>query len=572
MARLRIGSRGSQLALWQAHHIRALLQERGHEVELEIIKTTGDKITDVALAKVGTKGMFTKEIEEALSEGRVDLAVHSLKDLPTELSREFEIAAITTRENPNDVFCSVKYNSIEELPQRARVGTSSLRRQAQLKAVRPDLEIFPLRGNVDTRLRKLEGGEYDAIILAAAGLNRLGKTELVKQIIPAEIMCPAAGQGALGIEIRAGDSETREHLAFLDDAAARATTTCERALLNKLGGGCQVPIGASAQAQNGRIHLEAIVAHPDGSVVLARGARRKRSGKAGRRSWRYATSARRRRHSRRSLRRGIRCAATTVRGRAKRPLSGVRVLVGRARHQAGALSSGLRKLGAEVVEIPFIEIRRPRSYKPLDTTLKNLETYDWLILTSVNGVDALWERLAKLRIGKKLLGHLKVAAIGPATRKAIEKRGLRVDVVPEEYVAESVVKSLRSKVRGKRVLLARAKVARDVIPRELRKLGAQVDVVEAYETVVPSASRTRLRAMMRNPAKRPHVITFTSSSTVKNFVALAGKIPSSVRNGITLASIGPVTSATLGELGLGADIEAKEYTIPGLIQAILGRG
>jgi hydroxymethylbilane synthase len=248
MARLRIGSRGSQLALWQAHHIGALLRERGHEVELEIIKTTGDKITDVPLAKVGTKGMFTKEIEEALAEGRIDLAVHSLKDLPTELSPGFEIAAVTKRENPRDVFCSCKFKSIDDLPQGARVGTSSLRRQAQLKAVRPDLNIHPLRGNVDTRLRKLEAGEYDAVILAAAGLNRLGKTELVRQVIPVEVMCPAAGQGALGIEIRAGDSLTRQHLAFLDDAAARATTTCERALLNKLGGGCQVPIGASAMA------------------------------------------------------------------------------------------------------------------------------------------------------------------------------------------------------------------------------------------------------------------------------------------------------------------------------------
>jgi hydroxymethylbilane synthase len=268
MARLRIGSRGSQLALWQAHHISALLRECGHEVELEIIKTTGDKITDVALAKVGTKGMFTKEIEEALAEGRIDLAVHSLKDLPTELSQGFEIAAVTTRENPRDVFCSSKYASIEDLPRAARVGTSSLRRQAQLKAVRPDLDIHPLRGNVDTRLRKLEAGEYDAIILAAAGLNRLGKTQLVREVIPSEVMCPAAGQGALGIEIRAGDSNTRQHLAFLDDAAARATTTCERALLNKLGGGCQVPIGAFAQVRDGRLHLEAIVADPDGSKVL----------------------------------------------------------------------------------------------------------------------------------------------------------------------------------------------------------------------------------------------------------------------------------------------------------------
>ena len=304
-AKLRIGSRGSQLALWQANHISALLRARGHQVEIEIIHTTGDKITDVALAKVGTKGMFTKEIEEALAAGRVDLAVHSLKDLPTELPKGFEIAAITERQDPRDAFCSVRYSRFQELPKGARVGTSSLRRQAQLKAVRPDLDIHPLRGNVDTRLRKLEQGEYDAIILASAGLKRLGKTELIKQIIPAEIMCPAAGQGALGIEIRAGDSKTRGLLRFLDNPAARAATTCERALLNSLGGGCQVPIGAFAEirtsenvagghipethhnregheftradraakesaalAGEGRIHLESIVADPDGSKLL----------------------------------------------------------------------------------------------------------------------------------------------------------------------------------------------------------------------------------------------------------------------------------------------------------------
>jgi hydroxymethylbilane synthase len=268
MARLRIGSRGSQLALWQADHISGLLRAHGHEVELEIIRTTGDKITDVALAKVGTKGMFTKEIEEALLEGRVDLAVHSLKDLPTELAPEFQVAAISKRENPRDAFLARHFDSIDDLPQRARVGTSSLRRQAQLKAVRPDLNIFPLRGNVDTRLRKLEEGEYDAIILAAAGLNRLGRTEWIRAILPVEVMCPAVGQGALGIEIRSGDAQTGAHLEFLNDAAARAATTCERALLNQLGGGCQVPIGAYAEPKNGALHLTAVVARPDGSSVL----------------------------------------------------------------------------------------------------------------------------------------------------------------------------------------------------------------------------------------------------------------------------------------------------------------
>ena len=274
MARLRIGSRGSQLALWQANHISALLREQGHEIELEIIKTTGDKITDVALAQVGTKGMFTKEIEEALAEGRVDLAVHSLKDLPTELPPGFELVAITTRVNPRDVFLSVKYDSVRALPKGALVGTSSLRRQAQLKVARPDLVIHALRGNVDTRVRKLEAGEYDAIILAAAGLTRLGKTQLVKEVLSEQFMCPAAGQGALGIEIRDGDVEMRKHLTFLDDAAARAATTCERALLNKLGGGCQVPIGAFAEMKHGELHLSAIVAQPDGSVIL----REQRSG------------------------------------------------------------------------------------------------------------------------------------------------------------------------------------------------------------------------------------------------------------------------------------------------------
>jgi uroporphyrinogen-III synthase len=203
----------------------------------------------------------------------------------------------------------------------------------------------------------------------------------------------------------------------------------------------------------------------------------------------------------------------------------------------------------------------------LDSALKSLAGYDWLILTSVNGAEAMWERLAKLRLTKTSLRHLRIAAIGPATRKAIEQRGVRVEVVPKEYVAESVVQSLRRRVKGKRVLLVRAKVARDVIPRELRRAGAQVDVVEAYETAAPQSSRIRLRRRLGNRRQRPHVVTFTSSSTVRNFVALLGSSRASVQ-GVRLASIGPVTSSTLRELGLWVDVEAKEFTIRGLIEAI----
>lgn len=268
MAHLRIGSRGSQLALWQANHISDLLRQQGHSIEIEIIRTTGDKITDVALSKVGTKGMFTKEIEEALADKRVDLAVHSLKDLPTELPAGFALAAVPVREDPRDVFLSSKYSCVAELPPRARVGTSSLRRQAQLRAMRQDLELFPLRGNVDTRLRKLESGEFDGIILAAAGVSRLGLSSHVRQLIEPEQMCPAAGQGALGIETRADDLPTMMALAFLDHAPSRAAVECERAALNTLGGGCQVPIGALAQGSGEQITLQAIVASPEGSHLI----------------------------------------------------------------------------------------------------------------------------------------------------------------------------------------------------------------------------------------------------------------------------------------------------------------
>jgi hydroxymethylbilane synthase len=240
---LRIGSRGSQLALWQAHHIAALLRGQGHAVAIEIIKTTGDRLQEVTFAQVGSKGMFTKEIEEALAEGRVDLAVHSLKDLPTELPEAFWLAATPPRVDPRDVLVSVNYGNLVALPLGAKVGTSSQRRRAQLKALRPDIEAQEFRGNVDTRLRKLAEGQVDAILLAAAGLDRLEKTEWVRERLDPKDFCPAAGQGSLGIETRKGDEATIAAIAFLDDAATRFAVTAERAALAALGGGCQVPIG-----------------------------------------------------------------------------------------------------------------------------------------------------------------------------------------------------------------------------------------------------------------------------------------------------------------------------------------
>ncbi len=249
-------------------------------------------------------------------------------------------------------------------------------------------------------------------------------------------------------------------------------------------------------------------------------------------------------------------------------LQGKRILITRAREQAGVLAEQLRDLGATVVEIPSIEIRPPQSYEPLDEAIRKIRAYDWLILTSVNGVRALIDRLEHAELPPAHLASLKIAAIGPATKKAIEARGLTVSVMPRQYIAESVVEALQDEVKGKNVLLVRAKVARDVIPQELRNAGATVNVIEAYQTVVPQASRERLRDVLSRPGQQPHAITFTSSSTARNFLELLGEDNKYLLTGVILASIGPVTSGTLHELGLTVHIEAGEYTIPGLVQAL----
>lgn len=268
---MRIGSRGSQLALWQANHIADRLRALGHEVSIEIIRTTGDAMQHVAFAKVGSKGMFTREIEQALRDNRIDLAVHSLKDLPTELDSAFAIAAIPQRVDPRDALLSARYGSFTSLPQGARVGTSSLRRRAQLRAHRDDLQFEEFRGNVDTRIRKMIEGQVDAIILASAGLERLGLTEFRRECFAPQVLCPAAGQGALAIETRSDDLKTLEALLPLDHEATRYAVTAERTALGALGGGCQVPIGvhcAPATEAGDAYSIRGVVAAPEGGQVI----------------------------------------------------------------------------------------------------------------------------------------------------------------------------------------------------------------------------------------------------------------------------------------------------------------
>jgi len=275
MNRIIIATRGSQLALWQAEHIRERLQEAhaGLEVELLVLKTRGDVILDVPLAKVGGKGLFVKEIEEALLSGAADIAVHSMKDVPMVLPEGLTLGAVPEREVCTDVFLSEAYAGLAELPQGATLGTSSLRRQAQALALRPDLQVSMLRGNVETRLRKMREGLYDAIILARAGVKRLGLGAKFQQDLTPPDFLPAVGQGALGVEMRADRTDLRELVSFLDHEPTRLCVTAERAFLRRLDGGCQVPIAAHAVQEGDELALSALVADPSGATVI-RGATR----------------------------------------------------------------------------------------------------------------------------------------------------------------------------------------------------------------------------------------------------------------------------------------------------------
>jgi hydroxymethylbilane synthase len=267
---LRIGTRGSKLALAQSEWVKKIIEERHPYVKAQLvrIKTTGDKITDSPLAKIGGKGLFVKEIEEALLDKGVDLAVHSVKDVPADLPEGLIVSTFPAREDPRDAFVSVKYENLEQLPQGVRVGTGSLRRTAQLLHIRPDLELVPLRGNVDTRLRKLEAGEFQAIILAAAGMRRLGLGDRIGQLLSTEQMLPAIGQGALGLEVRRDDAQTIGLIDLLNDVETQVTVKAERAFLKELEGGCQVPIAAFCQVNGKGLCLEGMVAELDGSHVI----------------------------------------------------------------------------------------------------------------------------------------------------------------------------------------------------------------------------------------------------------------------------------------------------------------
>ena len=512
-----------------------------HEFVLTPLTTHGDRHPSMRLSESPREGVFVKDLEQALLDGRAEIAVHSAKDLPTLPTPGLTLAAFLPREDARDVLVARPPGTLAQLPAGARIGTGSPRRAAQIAAVRPDLNAVEIRGNVDTRLRRLAEGAVDALVLAAAGLARLGRLGEAHELLPFDVMLPAPGQGALAIQAAEG-SRAAALAAAIDDPRTSRAVNSERALLRRLGGGCLSALGAYALVDGDDLLLQAVVLDEGGATVIRAQGRGSRDADV---VGEVAASLESQ-------------GAGRLLKRPDAPLAGLRIMVTRADRQASALADGLTALGAQAVLCPVIAIE-PIAVDPV--ALRDLGRYDWLVLTSANGVDRLREMLREA--SRDFPAHLKVAAIGPETAARAREAGMPPALVPARYIAEDLADTLSAAMApGDRILLARAAGARDVLPQQLRARGAEVDVLETYRAIPPEHVRPRLAACLPDV----DMVTFTSSSTVRHFVdAMPGALP----DGVRIACIGPITAETARGLGLRVDIIAQEYTTRGLVEAIV---
>ena len=513
-------------------------------VELVTIRTLGDeRPPDTAWGE----GAFVGALETALLSGEVDLAVHSAKDVPTAEDPRLTIAAYPPREDPRDALVGRGPGlTLDGLPTGSRLGTDSPRRTAFIRARRPDLQVHPLHGNVDTRLRRLDDGETDALVLAVAGLTRLGLAARIGQVLAPEIVPPAPGQGALAIQCRTDDRITRAWVAGIDDPATRAAVETERAFLHASGGGCRAPIGSLARVEDGDVILvagsagiEATQARGPGDVrpVVAWGETR------GALADRVALAARL----------AARVNDELAAARPASPRTGPsRVLVTRTTDQARPLVEALRASGLDVAAIPTIEVIQAPAGDPLDAAVGDLGRYAWVVVTSPNGAEATLDAVA--RVGADP-GASRWAAVGPATSLSLAGRGVAVDLVPARGDSEGIAEELPVEP-GDRVLLARADIADGYLPARLRARGASVDEAVAYRTVEgPGPSRERLAAAF---AAGPFdVLVFTSGSTVRGLLALLTPHDRRIALRSTAWCIGPATAKVARELGFGRVREAK---------------
>ena len=578
---IRLGTRGSALALAQTALVIQALHARHPDLTIEpvVIRTEGDVDKTSPLTLIGGRGVFTTALQEALARGAIDAAVHSAKDLPSDQPPGLDLVAFPVRDDPRDVLISRHGQSLAALPPAPTIGTSSRRRAVQVRALRPDVQVIELRGNIDTRLRKAIATDVDGIVIAAAGVRRMGWADQIVEELPVAIAVPSPGQGALAVEARLADEATVSLLAALDAPTVSTAVRVERAFLRAVGGGCTTPLGAYAEVlDDRRVRLLAMLASEDGErvewadeTVQAADAESVAASLAVRMLAlvRAAGGASFRYHAAPSGIAPLVAGAMHRNGNGPRPLAGLTILVTRARDQAAPLSDALRAAGADPLELPTIRFADPADLAPLDDAIRGVAgaRYDWVVFTSVNGVAQVLARAADLGVGAAALSHARVAAVGDTTADRLRSGGVRVDLMPEQFDAEAVVAALVARgIAGRRVLYPRADIARGAIPTGLRTAGAVVDEVEAYrtlpETIVDPTVRTRVIGGAVD------IATFASGSSVRNLAALLGD-DFGVLQQTEIACIGPATAAVAREFGLTVDVVANDATVPGLVAALV---
>ncbi len=548
-----IGTRGSALALAQARLVAAALATAGWPARLVIVETEGDRrVPDMAWGE----GAFVAAIERALLAGRVDLAVHSAKDVPTEEDPRLRIGAFLARADPRDVLvvrADSREHRLDDLAAGRRVGTDSPRRVGFVLARRPDLLVHPLHGNVDTRLRRLDDGETDALVLAAAGLDRLGRADRIAERLDLDVVLPAPGQGAIAIQIRRDDARLADLTVAIDDRPTRLAVEAERAFLLASGGGCRAPIGALATVDGDELVLVGGYVRPDGSAVArdrvrgpAADGRQLGAALAGLLGARLPDIGR------------DGDAPTGAATATRRP----RVIVARAADQAAELIDCLAAFQIDVVSVPAIAVAQMPAGGDLDRVARDLARYQWAVVTSANGARAIHSAAGGQAAAP---GAPRWAAIGAATRRALDDAGIEVDFIPSQAAATAIAAELPARP-GDRVLLLRGDLADGELPDALRARGVEVDDVVAYRTVeAPDASRALLRRAIE--VGRVDAVLFTSGSTVRGLVALAATESLVDVTAIPAICIGPETALEARRLGFHVLAEAPSRGAQALASA-----
>jgi hydroxymethylbilane synthase len=542
---VRFGTRGSVLALAQARLVIDRFQRAhpGLSTEIQVIRTEGDIDQTSPLTEIGGRGVFTSALEAAILRGEIDAAVHSAKDLPSRVHPAVPVVAFPSRDDPRDVLVSRHGTTLDRLPADPVIGTSSRRRDAQVTRLRPDACIRSLRGNIDTRLRKADGPDFDAIVIAAAGIRRMGWDDRITEVFPVERLVPAPGQGALAVQVRA-DSGVAALLASIDDSTVSGPVRIERAFLAAVGAGCSYPLGAYASLVEDQFRLVAMLADTSGERVATAD------------EWLAAGD-----EQRHAAEIAARLAAQVGQAPANgknvwngwapddRRLTGARVVVTRPRQQAGPLLAALAACGAIPLLLPTIRTVPAADMDALDAALvaAGQGAFDWVAFTSANAVSAVARRMADLDMQPDHLAGVRVAAIGPATAAAATEAGFAVALIPVTATAEALAAALCETLRpGDRVLHPRSAIGRDALPEALRRVGVAVTAISAYRThPEPDVDSAVLAQIKRGEIDAIH---FASPSSVRNFVALLGPDRDAIAD-VPAVCAGPVTARAARDEG-----------------------